>query len=49
MGNNLRWKTTFDGGRALMEGKFDGRQPLMVDTWKMTFDGTKPLIGDIFN
>ena len=36
MEKDLWWKTTFDGGRPLME----------KDIWKTTIDGRKPLMKD---
>ena len=52
--DNLRWKTTFDGRRALMEDdlwlktSFYGRWPLLKDDlrWKTTLDWIQPSMED---
>ena len=47
MEDNLRLKTTFDGGQPLMEDDLSWRLPLMEDdlSWKTAFDGRQPLMG----
>ena len=54
MEDDLRWRTTFDGRRSLMEYNlrwkttFDGRRPSMEDDqwWRKTNDGRRPSMGD---
>ena len=45
----LKWKITFDGRQTLIEGTFEGQQPLPEDTflWRTTFDERWILMEDI--